>query len=133
MTHFAGIKCLSKQGCGEEGWEMERNAHHATSPLQTPIMSPQLLVRLSCRDLFQHERSLTKVAVYPDSPFKKKRKKRSIGNHRGNCYNLIYVGGKKKIKDEKWKRGKWRLQNSALSIDHLAPAQASVPQNNCIH
>lgn len=70
MTHFAGIKCLSKQGYCEEGQEMERNTHHATSPLQTPIMSPQLLVLLSCRDLFPHECSLARVTVYPDNPFK---------------------------------------------------------------
>lgn len=72
MTHFAGIKCLSKQGYCEEAQEMERNAHRATSPLQTPIMSPQLLVLLSCRDLFPHECPLMSVTVYPESPFKAK-------------------------------------------------------------
>lgn len=72
MTHFARIKCLSKQGYSEEGWEMERNTHPSTTLLHTPIMSPQLLVLLSYRDLFQHKCSLTKVKVYPDSPFKEK-------------------------------------------------------------
>lgn len=58
---------------------------------------------------FVPARMLTdKGCSIPRLPFQKKR---SIGNHRGNCYNLIYVGEKKsRTKDEKEENGGCKTQ-----------------------